>query len=105
MADNRRFRYGDQWMTKDEAKRLSPNPMFFQRPDSAMTKRELEEMLLRNIQEIRIWLNTWEKVARGQVNGRVTKESLRHDINRLHDWRAGMDIMSGALGRPYLWEE
>ena len=61
--------------------------------------------VLRNVDELRRILDTDEKLARGQVAGRVTKRHLVAVANRLHDWRVSMDIRSGGLGEPYLWEE
>ena len=55
--------------------------------------------------ELRRILDVDEKLARGQVAGTVTKRQLVAVANRLHDWRVSMNILSGGLGEPHLWEE
>ncbi len=79
--------------------------MFFDRATEKMTRHEVEQIVMRNAREIRFWVDQWERLARGHYQGRLTKRALIIDANRMHDWRVGMEIMSGALGRPYLWEE
>lgn len=61
--------------------------------------------VLRNVQELRLILDVDEKLARGHVAGSVPKRYLVAVANRLHDWRVSMNIISGGLGEPHLWEE
>lgn len=101
----KRYKYGDKLMTQAEAKAWAPNPMFFDRATDKMTIAQAVGILQRNIDEIQFWLNQEKALADGRVAGRVTKGTVLHAANKLHDWRVSMDIMSGGLGQPYLWEE
>lgn len=99
------YKYGDKLMTEAEAKAWSPNPRFFPRANDAMKKADALAILRRNIDEIQFWLNQDKAMAEGRMAGRITTRSIVLHANRLHDWRVSMDIMSGGLGQPYLWEE
>lgn len=100
----KKFKDGSRVMTAREAKKQFPNPRFFYRASKDMAKANIEAVVLRNIKEVRYWLDQWEKLARGQHAGRMTKQHLAMIANELHDFRVGMDISGGEFGRPYLWE-
>lgn len=101
----KRYKHGDKLMTAGEAKAWAPKPRFFDRATDKTTKAQALAVLRRNIDEIQFWLNQDKALAEGRVAGSVTKHSLVCAANRLHDWRVSMNIMSGGLGQPYLWEE
>ncbi len=98
------YKYGDKLMTVAAAKAAAPNPRFFDRATDKMTKAQALAILRRNIDEIQFWLNQDKALAEGRIAGKVTKHSYVCAANRLHDWRTSMNILSGALGRPYMWE-
>ena len=98
------YKYGDKLMTVADAKAVAPNPRFFDRATKQMTKAQALAILRRNIDEMQFWLNQDKALAEGRVAGRVTKHSYICAANRLHDWRTSMNILSGGLGQPYLWE-
>lgn len=98
------YKYGDKLMTVADAKAAAPNPRFFDRATDKMTKAQALAILRRNIDEMQFWLNQDKALAEGRVAGRVTKHSYVTAANRLHDWRTSMNILSGGLGQPYMWE-
>jgi len=101
----KRYKYGDKLLTEDEARALAPDPMFFGRAHAKMKKADALAILKRNIDEIQFWLNQDKAMADGRMAGTITTRSIALHANRLHDWRVSMDILSGGLGRPYMWEE
>lgn len=101
----RHYRYSDTSITREEAVNKYPRPRFFDRPSESMSLDELRAMLLRNVQEIEAILHLEKQIATGNCNGRITKRDLVDAANRFHDWRVGMNIISGGLGEPCLWEE
>lgn len=102
---SKRYILGSDRLTEAEARKRYPRPQFFRRAAMDQTQEMAAAYVLRNVDELRRILDTDEKLARGQVAGRVTKRHLVAIANRLHNWRVSMDIRGGGLGEPYLWEE
>ena len=88
-----------------KARAKYPNPHFMRRAAMDQTQEMAAAYVLRNVEELRRILDIDEKLARGQVAGKVTKRHLVAVANRLHDWRVSMNIVGGGLGEPCLWEE
>lgn len=99
------YRYGDRRMTTSEVLACCPNPLFFDRAHDRMSRAEVEAIVLRNVAEIRRWLSVAEGLAKGNYAGRLTKRALITDANEIHNWRAGMNVMTGSLGQGHFWEE
>lgn len=99
------YRDGRELITETQARAKYPNPHFLRRAAMDQTQEMAAAYVLRNVEEIRRILDTDEKLARGHVAGEVTKRHLVAVANRLHDWRVSMNMLSGGLGQPYLWEE
>jgi hypothetical protein len=74
------------------------------RATERLRRDEVEAMVLRNVEEIRHWLNHVEQIALGQCVGRASKAALVADANLLHDWRVGMNVSAGGAGAPHLWQ-
>lgn len=96
---------GRERITEMKARAKYPNPHFLRRAAMDQTHEMAAAYVLRNVEELRRILDVDEKLARGQVAGRVTKRHLVAVANRLHDWRVSLNIMGGGQGQPYLWEE
>lgn len=101
----KRYLDGRERITEMKARAKYQNPHFFRRASMDQTQEMAAAYVLRNVEELRRILDIDEKLARGQVAGRVTKRHLVAVANRLHDWRVSMNIVGGGLGQPYLWEE
>lgn len=101
----KRYIDGRERITEAKARMKYPRPHFLRRASMDQTQEMAAAYVLRNLDELRRVLDIDEKLARGQVAGKVTKRHLVAVANRLHDWRVSMDIRSGGLGEPYLWEE
>ena len=103
---HKKFKDGRDTISKWDASRKYPDPAFFERPSANMKPDELREMLARNIAEIEHCIDAFMRpYVNGRIIGTPTKAMLIADINKLHDWRASMNISGGERGRPYLWEE
>lgn len=101
----KRYIDGRERITEAKARAKYPRPHLIRRAAMDQTQEMAAAYVLRNVDELRRILDVDEKLARGQVAGRVTKRYLVAVANRLHDWRVSMDIRMGGLGEPYLWEE
>jgi hypothetical protein len=79
-----------------------PHPIYFDRPNNRMPKRELKAMLALRIDESRRMTELLERLAAIDVEN----ERLRNAINALHDFRNAMGVFTAeAAGMPHLWEE
>jgi hypothetical protein len=96
---------GRESITEMKARAKYPNPHFLRRASMDQSQEMAAAYVLRNVEELRRILDIDEKLARGQVAGGVTKRHLVAVANRLHNWRVSMNMMSGGLGQPHLWEE
>lgn len=105
MGKHKQYTDGKDAYTKAEAKAAFPDPRFFDRAHGGMTMEQIEAITMRNVGTIRRYLDMVDQIARGQVCGRVTKNSLVVDANRLHDFHVSLGIQSGSgAGQPHLWE-
>jgi len=101
----KRYIDGRERITEAKARMKYPNPHFLRRSSMDQERALTASYVLRNVEELRRILDVDEKLARGHVAGNVTKRHLVAVANRLHDWRVSMNIVSGGLGEPHLWEE
>jgi hypothetical protein len=104
--DNRRFltlkpgHPGYEVITGREAMARYPNPAFFMRPHERQSLDEIREILRRNCDEA-------ERVVH-MLRSRTRfprKSPIIEMANKLHDFRASINMHGGEPGRPYLWEE
>jgi hypothetical protein len=96
---------GDRIITRSQALAEFPEPIFFDRATEKMSSDEIKRLVLRNVREMRRWLDRSEDLANGKVNGRVTKKHLVLEANQIHDLRVSMNVQTAyGPGTAGLWE-